>query len=185
MGTLAGEFRAAYTNGSGAELAELFSPIAPENKTDRRRLFADFTNPAYLIQDLKSTLFQGKNLRLSRAEQDAWIDIFAAYWEAVGEILRVESGRPGASAATIFLAWKKVANALIKGYSSIPPWTLPCLYIVGKFVRIFAIKADIEVASKSSGHFDFREDPSADANANMEEAARIINRMFTLCLNDR
>jgi hypothetical protein len=35
--------------------------------------------------------------------------------------------------------------------------------------------------------FGFQDDIAADVekNANLEEAARVINRMFTLCLSDR
>ena len=185
MGSLATEFRTAYVKGSGTELAAVFTPIAYPTNPGRLRSFYQFTNHTYLHKDLKSSLFHGKNLKLAKAEQDAWVDVFAAYWDAVGDILKVEDRHPAASAVNIFLSWKKLANALIRGYSSIPAWTLPCLYVVGKFVRTFAIKADIEVASKSSGGFDFQEDLVAEENANMEEAARIINRMFTLCLSDR
>lgn len=105
-------------------------------------------------------------------------------------MLKCEEGRRGASAIAVFAAWKKLANALIRGYSgsaAIPAWTLPCLYTVGKYLRTFAIKADIEAASQGSASFGFQDDVAADIekNANLEEAARIINRMFTLCLSDR
>lgn len=190
MSTLAAEFRNAYANGSGPDLAAVFTPIATPNAPYRLNTFYDFTNAAYLNKDLASSLFHGKNLKLPKAEQNAWIDIFAAYWEAVGEVLKCEEGRRGASAVAIFTAWKKLANALIRGYSGssgIPAWTLPCLYTVGKYLRTFAIKADVEAVSQGSATFGYQDDVTADIekNANLEEAARIINRMFTLCLSDR
>lgn len=190
MSTLAAEFRNAYADGSGHDLAAVFTPIATPEAPHRLNTFYDFTNAAYLNKDLASSLFHGKNLKLPKAEQNAWIDIFAAYWEAVGEILRYDEGRRGASTVAIFTSWKKLANALIRGYSGsagIPAWTLPCLYTVGKYLRTFAIKADIEAAEQGSSTFGFQDDVSADVekNANLEEAARIINRMFTLCLSDR
>lgn len=117
----------------------------------------------------------------------AWVEIFAAYWNAVGELLRWEDQHPSASAVAIFTAWKKMCNALIKGYSGtsgLPAWTVPCLYTAGKYLRVFAIKADAEVMARGSG-FGFQEDLAADSNANMSDAALTINRMFTLCLNDR
>lgn len=190
MSTLAADFRNAYSNGSGPDLAAVFTPIATPDAPYRLSTFYDFTNAAYLHKDLASCLFHGKNLKLPKAEQSAWIDIFAAYWEAVGEILKCEDDRQGASVIAVFTAWKKLANALIRGYSgssAIPAWTLPCLYTVGKYLRTFAIKADIEAASQGSASFGFQDDVAADIerNANLEEAARIINRMFTLCLSDR
>lgn len=190
MSTLAADFRNAYSNGSGPDLAAVFTPIATPDAPYRLSTFYDFTNATYLNKDLASCLFHGKNLKLPKAEQNAWIEIFAAYWEAVGEILKSEEGRQGANAIAIFSAWKKLANALIRGYSgssAIPAWTLPCLYTIGKYLRTFAIKADIEAASQGSDSFGFQDDVAADIekNANLEEAARIINRMFTLCLSDR
>ncbi|OQD72977.1 hypothetical protein PENDEC_c017G00355 [Penicillium decumbens] len=190
MSTLAAEFKSAYSAGSGDSLAAVFTPIATQNKPYRLQSFYGFTNSASLQKDLSFALFHGKSLKLPRPEQTAWVEIFAAYWEAVGEILKCEHGHRDASLVAIFTAWKKVANALIRGYSGssgIPAWTLPCLYTVGKYLRTFAIKADIEAASQGTSNFGFQDDLSADIekNANLEEAARIINRMFTLCLSDR
>ncbi|KAJ5807757.1 hypothetical protein N7474_009026, partial [Penicillium riverlandense] len=190
MSTTATAFRDAYLHGSGPALAAVVTPIAPPEDPDRLHAFYQFSNPAYLTKDLHFHLFHGKNLKVSKAEQNAWVDIFAAYWEAVGEVLKCEDRHPGASVVAVFNAWKKVANAVIRGYSSssgLPAWTLPCLYTVGKFLRTFALKADVEAASQGSTGFGFQDDVAADVdkNANLEEAARIINRMFTLCLNDR
>ncbi|KAJ5245981.1 hypothetical protein N7468_000964 [Penicillium chermesinum] len=168
MGSLVTEFRTAYANESGAGLAAVFTPIAPPNNPNRLRSFYQSTNPTSQTRDLKSALFQGKNLKISKGEQESWLEIFVAYWDAICEILKVEDRHPGANAVTIFLSWKKLANMLIRG-----------------FLRIFAIKADTEVASGDSGSFGFQEDFGAETNANMEEAARTINRMFTLCLTDR
>ncbi|CAI7633035.1 unnamed protein product [Penicillium pancosmium] len=190
MGTLATEFRIAYNNGSGPGLAAVLTPIPTRDDPDRLLSFYNFSNPAYLTKDLNSSFFHGKNPRVPKAEQHAWVDIFAAYWEAVGEILKSEAGHPGASAVAIFNAWKKVANAVIRGYSvqsGLPAWSLPCLYTVGKYLRTFAIKADLQVASQGSSGLDFQEEVAADfeKNATLEDAARVINRMFTLCLSDR
>ena len=190
MGTLANEFRMAYLNGSGPGLAAVLTPIATRDDPDRLRSFYNFSNPAYLNKDLSSSLFHGKTPKVSKAEQNAWVDIFAAFWETVGEVLKFEAGHPGASAVAIFTAWKKVANAIIRGYSTasgLPAWTLPCLYTVGKYLRTFAIKADLQVASQGSSSLGFQDDLAADfeKNANLEDAARVINRMFTLCLGDR
>ncbi|KAJ5964179.1 PCI/PINT associated module [Penicillium vulpinum] len=190
MGSLATAFKNAYLNGSGPELAAVFTPIAPSDDRNRLRSFYQFSNAEYISKDLSYALFHGKSLKLPKAEQTAWVDIFVVYWEAIGEILQCEDRLPGGSVVTVFNAWKKVSNALIRGYSGsagIPAWTLPCLYTVGKYLRAFAINADLEAASQGSAEFGFQDDIAADfeKNANLEEAARVINRMFTLCLSDR
>ncbi|KAJ5679133.1 PCI/PINT associated module [Penicillium macrosclerotiorum] len=191
MGDLATEFRKAYANGSGDSLGAVFAPIATPNNPHRLRSFYESSNAQFLNEDLTAALFHGKSPKLPKAEQNSWVEIFTAYWEAVGEILKYESRHPGASVLAILTTWKKVANALIRGYSiskfNIPAWTLPCLYTVGKYLRTFAIKADLEAASRGSSSFGFQDDVAADVgkNENLEEAARIMNRMFTLCLSDR
>ncbi|KAJ5086002.1 PCI/PINT associated module [Penicillium argentinense] len=185
MSFLPDEFRTAYSNRSGPNLAALLTPIATPNDPDRLRSFHNFSNADYVKEDLGACLFKNKKPRVSHAEKNAWVDIFAAYWEAVGELLELDIPNLGVTPVTIFVAWKKVANALIRGYSAssgLPAWTLPCLYSVGKYLRIFAINADLHVASQESSALDFQEDVAADSekNANLEEAARVINRMFTL-----
>ncbi|CAG8892052.1 unnamed protein product [Penicillium nalgiovense] len=171
LGSLGPAFKNAYLNGSGPELAAVLTPIAPSEDPGRLRSFYTFSTAEYLSKDLSYGLFHGKSLKLPKAEQAAWVDIFAAYWEAIGEILRCcQCPHPGYS-----------------GPAGIPAWTLPCLYTVGKYMRTFAINADLEAASQGSAGFGFQDDIAADVekNANLEEAARVINRMFTLCLSDR
>ncbi|CAG8108528.1 unnamed protein product [Penicillium salamii] len=190
MSSIATAFKYAYNNGSGSDLAAVFTPIAPPDDPNRLRAFYQLSNAASVSLDLPYLLFHGKSPKLPKSEQSAWVDIFAAYWEAVGEVLKCEDRSPGASVITLFNAWKKLANTLIRGYSgsgSLPAWTIPCLYKVGKYLRIFAINADVEAASQGSAVLGFQEEisPEVDKNANLEEAARVINRMFTLCLSDR
>jgi hypothetical protein len=190
MGTVATGFKDAYLSGSGPQLAAVLTPIAMPDDPNRLRSFYQFSNAAYLSKDLQYAFLHGKSLKIPKAEQNAWVDIFSAFWEAVGEVLKCEDRHPGASIVAVFNAWKKVANTLIRGYSSsssLPAWTLPCLYTVGKYLRIFAINADVEAASLGSAGFGFSDDIAADVekNAHLENAAQIINRMFTLCLSDR
>jgi len=85
--------------------------------------------------------------------------------------------------------WKEMANALLRGYSNFgfESWTVPCLYVTGRFLRIFAIKADEESDATSDNSASFHDDIDADSgkNKNLEDAARVLNRIFTLCLSDR
>lgn len=85
--------------------------------------------------------------------------------------------------------WKEVANQLIRGYTNcgFEAWTVPCVYVIGKYLRIFAIKAD-EGASNGTGTATvFGDDfnPDAEKNEKLEDAARILNRIFSNFLSDR
>lgn len=81
-----------------------------------------------------------------------------------------------------------MTNAIIRGYSTgcFDAWTIPCLYISGKYLRIFAIKAD-GAGSNASKAVDYQDDFNADSGKNekLEDAARVLNRMFQLCVSDR
>ena len=91
--------------------------------------------------------------------------------------------------AAVFEAWKEVTNALIRGYSNggFEAWTIPCLYVAGKYLRIFAIKADEQTGSNVVFGGNFQDDfnPEAGKNEKLEDAARVLNRMFQLCISDR
>lgn len=61
------------------------------------------------------------------------------------------------------------------------------MYIVGKYLRIFAIKADEGFGSVSDELINFQDDlnPEGERNANLEDAARQLNKFFQVCLSDR
>lgn len=82
---------------------------------------------------------------------------------------------------------------LIRGYNNhgFEAWTIPCLYVVGKYLRLFAIKSD-EERSRSAGDLsggaalmqdDF--DPELEKQAQLRDCEQHLKRIFTLCLNDR
>jgi hypothetical protein len=89
----------------------------------------------------------------------------------------------------VYEAWKEMTNALHRGYTNggFEAWTVPCLYVAGKYLRIFAIKADEEISSNGSLTAGFQEDdnPEAGKNEKLEDAARTLNRIFQLCVADR
>lgn len=121
------------------------------------------------------------------------MDLYVTYWKAVGEILDAESMRNEANWPKVYEAWKEVANVLIRGYSSagFQAWTVPCLYVIGQYLRIFAIRADASMKSSPQdgvfGAGTFQDDIVGDYSKNerLEDAARMINRIFTLCISDR
>ena len=81
-----------------------------------------------------------------------------------------------------------MANTIIRGYNAdrFEAWTIPCLYVTGKYLRVFAISAD-KAGSGRGDTIGFQDDfnPDAGKNEKLEDAARVLNRMFTLCLSDR
>lgn len=187
MDTLVDAFLLAYSARDGQRLARCF---IPDTSSLQLREFYDSYDSNNVSPELTYNMFPRKwSTKISKSEQNAWIDLMVEFWEAVRQLFRYQD-RGHSSAVMIFNAWKKAANVLIRGYTStasFPAWTLPCLYTIGKYLRIFAIKADNEVVSQGSTSVGYNDDISADfeKSANQEEAARIINRMFTLCLNDR
>ena len=192
MDSLFESFHDACSVGSGPILATLLRPLPSPEDPSRPRKILQSSNFASIHSDVRYGLLTSKraNLALSKSEETGWIDVFVAYWRVLAEI-----HPPGIATqndwGAVYESWKDVANALIKGYSNhgFGAWTLPCLYVAGRYLRIFAIKADQTGNGKGSITFD---DPTQEDIANefgknnkLEDAARVINRMFTLCISDR
>lgn len=193
-------FAQALEEQNGYQLAETISPIAP--KTDSGRLYAiQRSCNAYSIQsDTRQSI---SPLHLDKQETNAWVDVYVAYWKAVGEILVAEealnlakpqakNGTASANWTRVYEAWKEVLNAVIRGYQvqMFDAWTIPCLYVAGKYLRVFAIKADDSAKDNKGGaafSTSFSEDVTDEEGGNekLEDAARQINRIFGLCLSDR
>jgi hypothetical protein len=88
----------------------------------------------------------------------------------------------------VYEAWKDVNNQLLRGYTNcgFEAWTVPCLYIVGKYLRVFAIKADLENVGSTGAVTNFGDDNfEPEKNEKLEDAARQLNRVFQICLSDR
>lgn len=192
MDILFQDFKDAHLNCSGPLLANTINPVAPPNDPTRLKRLYGSSSILAIQTDIRAGLLAHTKteLRFSKSEGNAWVDVYITYWTAIGEILVVEDGE-SASWPAVYDAWKEVANALIKGYSSagFESWTIPCLYITGRYLRAFAIKADEHLRNASDAPFsDGMQDDVAEntgKNEKLEEAARNINRMFTLCISDR
>ena len=186
------QFHEAYVQGSGPLLATTLSPIAPPDDPTHLKRLSENTSATSLSQDIRSGLsgVTGGELKLSKGERSAWVEVYAAFWKASGEIVSIQD-RLGANWIALYEAWKDVANALIKGYSGgwFEAWTVPCLYVVGRYLRVFAIRAD--EAHNCTRELNFLAGEQDDAvasiggNERLEDAARVINRVFTLCISDR
>jgi hypothetical protein len=91
----------------------------------------------------------------------------------------------------VYDAWKDVTLLTIRGYTNheFENWTIPCLYVTGKCLRLYAMRADAErgLNSDDNAIAGFEDDfnPEAEENKSLEDCARHLNRIFQICLTDR
>ena len=186
------DFQQAHLLRSGPLLATTITPTAPSEDPTRLRRFFSSSSTFAIQQEIRAGLLAHSNteLRFSKPEGNAWVDVYVAYWKAIGELSALSDG-PRGSWTKLYEAWKDVANSLIRGYSNagFESWTIPCIYVTGRFLRTFAIKADDQARESNGGKFStgMQEDVAGELwkNEKLEDAARIINRIFTLCISDR
>ena len=82
---------------------------------------------------------------------------------------------------------------LNRGYnnSGFEAWTIPALYMVAKYLRLFAIRSDAERSAASdipSGGATLMQDdfdPESEKQSQLRDCEQQLKRLFTLCLNDR
>ena len=112
----------------------------------------------------------GARLAASWARMGIW-DIGGGRTRSNATMLRA----CGSSRRRASLELTVLTRTVSRGFtnSGWPNWLLPVLYTAGRQLRAFAILADEE--DKKEGK---------DANK-LEDAARTLNKMFTLCLSDR
>ncbi|KAL8634801.1 MAG: hypothetical protein Q9228_007636 [Teloschistes exilis] len=193
MDTVFQIFHQAQSQYAGPLLAATLSPIPPPHDPTLLRRFHKDSNVFSIQGDIQKYI-KARPSYLPNPEANAWIDIYVAYWKALGEILRAETGHHRDDwAIKVYEAWKEILTLLIRGYSPISgfgAWTMPCLYTVGKYLRVFAIKADEEQSKTSGQEMDvdgLGDDVmgSVEKNKWLEDAARVINEVFRLCISDR
>jgi hypothetical protein len=85
------DFRKAYEIGDGYGLATTLSPLAPASEPDRLYNFYRSTNFNAVKGGLKSHIFNLSSFKLPVEEGNGWVDVYQAYWKAIGEILNAEA----------------------------------------------------------------------------------------------
>jgi COP9 signalosome complex subunit 12 len=192
MALLFADFHEAQSIGSGHLLASCLIPVDRSQDSRRLRSFAQLSNYSTISADVRYHLFQSPeaSYRPPKNEANAWIEIFVALWTTVKELLAIEDSLHPAGWDRVFDAYKELTSQLIRGYNNgFQAWTVPCLYATGNYLRAFAIKADAEAKSKNQDSFGdgFSDDIMGNLGKNekLEQAAWVINRMFTTCLSDR
>lgn len=201
MNSVVADFGRAMIAQAGYDLAGTLSPVAPIHDSGRLYALHRDSNAFSVQSDFRHALSHNPSCKLDKVEVNAWADVFVAYWKAVGEILAAEESlnlgknvsKSPAKVANwdkVYNSWKELLNMLLRGYQNeaFEAWTIPCLYITGKYLRVFAIKADEAASQKGQTSFNAYEDDIVDAeggNEKLEDAARQINRVFSLCIGDR
>lgn len=200
MDALITTFVISYSANNGHAIAHALDPTIPHSSI---YAYARSSAPNRLDNDLRSKLLYSSSLDLTKAEARSWQEVFSAYWKFGQVYLATEPyAKHGGVVAIpaeahipwdrIYEAWKEFVNAVIRGFqtSAFPVWTLPLLYVSGRCLRNFAIKADA-AAEKTKGSVSFsagfQDDvvESLEQNGKLEDAARQINRIFALCISDR
>jgi hypothetical protein len=189
-------FRYGYTQKNAWMVANFFAPEAPPEDPVKLYDFYRASNEHQLENDIRAAI-KYRIGGLSQKECAAWVDILATYWRAVGEILRAEEahnqGRlSDRQQVDVYETWKEMTNHIVRHITngSLPPWTIICMYTAANNLRLLAIKADEQLA-KAKGNVTFSSSFQDDIvstvprNEKLEEAARVFNRMFALCLGDR
>lgn len=194
MEAIFADFTRAHQEKDGPFLASCIIPTSPADFPTRFHDFVQSTNAQQILTDVRYATTYNGALSFTKAEAQAWQDVLTAFWKAGVEIVFPENGgkRADDRCSRVYDAWKELVNAVIRGYTSsaFPAWTVPCLYVAGKYLRVFAIKADEQAAkNKDDATFNggFHEDmvESVSNHDKLEDAARQINRIFSLCISDR
>ena len=195
------DFAQAYRTNDGYLLAGTLAPIPPPSDPERLTNFYHSTNAHGVTTELRYRLQYNPDLQLDKKESLAWQEVYASYWKFLGILLAAEDAQNAGSAQEadwvgVYEGWRDVVNVLYRQYQAnlFGAWTIPCLYGAGKFLRVFAIKADQKAAAsqRDSGmSFGVGGVPEEDMlgseskNEKLEDATRQINRIFGLCISDR
>ena len=194
MGSFFRDFHYAQRDGLGGLLASTLAPINTPQDPRRLDALAQLSNYQTVSADIRYHLVQDRNAtKLPKTEANAWVDIFVALWKTAKELVGIDHADGTGDWSKAFDAYKEVCNLLVRGYTNFgfQAWTVPCLSITGKYLRMIAMKADAEIKAKESNRDVFANGFSddimgdTDKNDKLEAAAWTINRMFTVCLSDR
>jgi hypothetical protein len=189
-------FQEAHATALAQPVANFFSPVPPAQDPGRLYEFSRASNEVQIENDVRHVLKHNKTTRMTQKESGAWVDIIVSYWRAVKEIIKADEasnqGRLGATQyVAVYDAWKDLTSNFVKHISggALPAWGIFTLYFTANHLRRIAIKADEQLAKSKPATMNnsFSEDivSTVAQNQKLEEAARVFNRIFALCLGDR
>ncbi len=93
MDQLFENFKRAYETGNGYDLSMTLSPVSPASDPDRLTKFFRSTNYGQAQRDFKNRILHDNTspFVLPQEEGNGWVEVYLAYYKAVGEILKAES----------------------------------------------------------------------------------------------
>lgn len=95
MNELFQEFAAAHASHNGYALAQTLSPVPPPNHAHKLASIYQSTNSHSVKGDIKHFIKHNASTRgtIDHDEVNGWVEVYTAYWKALGEILSGESGK--------------------------------------------------------------------------------------------
>lgn len=192
MSILFSDFHEAYRSGNGPLLATCLAPINSVSDPTRLWSFSQLSNHQTIEADIRYHVIQDRNaVKLPKQEANQWVQIFVSLWKCIRELDLLQSGRGGEWNAA-FKAYREVCINLNRGYqtSGFPFWTIPCMYTAGKYLRVIAIKTDLDAANaaaKSNGFISGLQEDIADEddkNDKLTDAARVLQQMISISRTD-
>lgn len=88
-------FARAHAEQNGYLLAATLSPISPPDKPQRLRQIWQSSNPSSIKGDVKHFIKSNSSHQrnLDHEEIKGWVEVYAAYWNAIGDIVAGEDGK--------------------------------------------------------------------------------------------
>jgi hypothetical protein len=85
-------FKKAHVTGNGYQLADILLPLPTASSPNRLNAFYQSSNFQSVRGDIEYQVIYGKSagFKLSNSEGKAWVEVFVAYWKAIGELLKAE-----------------------------------------------------------------------------------------------
>lgn len=152
-------FNNAIREQSGLRLECLLSLTDQRKNPSLHRLAAaNLLSPAFMVRE---------DAEIRQSIQKSWIDTVTEFWRTAHYLKDPED------AIEAFLHCAAMVQAIIKGFAQWDAWVLPVLFSACRDIRVLAIRADQYCNANGK---------KAD---NLEEAARVINKAFTICITDR
>lgn len=90
-------FAKAHTEQNGYLLAATLSPIATSGNPQRMRSIWKSSNSSSVKGDIKHFIKSNTSHQrsLDHEEVKGWVEVYAAYWNAIGDVIAVEDGKVG------------------------------------------------------------------------------------------
>lgn len=190
MSIIFSDFHKAQSIGDGQLLASCLVPINTVSDPQRIWTFSQLSNYQTIEADLRWHIVQDHAaVKLAKAEANHWIAIFTCLWKCVKELAKTEAGE-NVDWLVAFKAYKDLCIALCRGYTNfgLQAWTVPCMNVAGKYLRLLALKTDSEASknTRNGNGFTLSDDitDTSEKNETLMDAARTLQQMLSVCRTD-